>query len=187
MEISFLNTIWDKLIGSVYSISEVDDLGKERPVMTFDSIVECNYKGKSNVISHPIETGFKATEYKYDDPSIIEMVGVISEKSLVGQLGNKLLSLMGISKEDSIETVRATLDKYKRELIPVNIKTRTAKRENYTLIGYEVKESLDNFSLFEVDMTFQEVMLRPKTSTFVKDPQQKPTIDIGITKPVKEE
>ena len=94
---------------------------------------------------------------------------------------------MGISKEDSIETVRATLDKYKRELIPVNIKTRTAKRENYTLIGYEVKESLDNFSLFEVDMTFQEVMLRPKTSTFVKDPQQKPTIDIGITKPVKEE
>ena len=187
MEISFLNTIWDKLIGSVYSITEVGDAGEERAVMTFDSIVECNYKGKSNVISNPIETGFKSTEYKYDDPSIIEMTGVLSQNSLIGTLGNKLMSLLSLGKEDSIETVRATLDKYKKELIPVNIKTRTAKRENYTLIGYDVKESLDNFSLFEVDMIFQEVILRPKTSTFVKDPQQKPTIDIGITQPVKEE
>ena len=184
MEISFLNTVFDKLLGSVYSIYEVNEEGEERPIMTFDSITEYGFNGKSTVISHPIEQGYKATEYKYEELSIIEMTGIVAGQSLLGKLGGKLLSLVGVETEDKMEMVKETLEIYKRDLLPVNIKSRTATRENYTLVDYHIKESPENFGVLEVDMTFNQIMLRPNTSTYVKNTTQKPTTPSGVSQVV---
>lgn len=185
MEISFLNTIFDSLIGSVYAIYTTDENGEEQPVLTFDSITEYGFEGKATIISHPIEQGFKATEFKYCDPATIEMSGVVSENSLIGQLGNKLMSLAGFETEDKISKVRETLEEYRKNLYVVNIKSRTAVRENYTLQAYSIKESPDNFGLLEVDMTFEEVMLRPKTYVNVKKKSMVSTVKSGISQVVK--
>lgn len=184
MKINFLNTVFDKLLGSVYSIYTTEN-GEDRPVMTFDSITEYGFEGKATIISHPIERGYKATEFKYCDPATIEMTGVVSENSLIGRIGNKLMSLAGLDTQDKVAQVRDALEEYRKNLYVVNIKSRTAVRENYTLQAYNIKESPENFGLLEVEMTFQEVMLRPNTYSNVKNATQKPTIKSGISQVVK--
>lgn len=184
MEVSFLSDVFDKLFGATYAIYTVEN-GKERPVLTFDSIIESGIEGKATIISHPVEQGFKATEYKFSEPSIIEMSGIVSQQSLLGQVGDKLLSFVGMDKGDMIEKTRQTLEEYKKNLYIVNIKTRTGVWENYTLQNYHIKENVDNFGLLDVDMTFQEVMLRPSTYSNVKSATQKPTINTGIGEVVK--
>lgn len=185
MEVSFLSDVFDKLFGATYAIYTVEN-GKERPVLTFDSIIESGIEGKATIISHPIEQGFKATEYKFSDPSVIEMNGVVSQSSFLGQkVGSKLLSFAGMDKGDMIEKTRQTLEEYKKNLYVVNIKTRTGIWENYTLQQFHIKENVDNFGLLDVDMTFEEVMLRPNTYANVKSPTQKPTINTGIGEVIK--
>jgi hypothetical protein len=53
------------------------------------------------------------------------------------------------------------------------------------LQAYSIKESPDNFGLLEVDMTFEEVMLRPKTYVNVKKKSMVSTVKSGISQVVK--
>ena len=51
MILDVANKIANKLLGSVYLITEKDDNGDEKPVMAFDTITECQFDASASVVS----------------------------------------------------------------------------------------------------------------------------------------
>ena len=136
-----------------YSITQIND-GKEVPILTFDTIDEFGFTGQSQTTSYPVESGFRAVDFKYQMPSLVSMKGIISKMANSGN--NASIN----HKKDLIKSMEDTLEILKNNLIVVNITSRTGrKRENYTLKQYFIKESFDNYYLFECDMQFEEVLI----------------------------
>ncbi len=134
-----------------YSITQIND-GKEVPILTFDTIDEFGFTGQSQTTSYPVESGFRAVDFKYQMPSLVSMKGIISKNASINPISHK--------KKDLIKSMEDTLEILKNNLIVVNITSRTGrKRENYTLKQYFIKESFDNYYLFECDMQFEEVLI----------------------------
>lgn len=159
-------------LDSVYGIYQqaVKKSNYETALVAFDSIIECSINGSSSVISYPVESGFMATEFKFQNPSTIEMKGIISESSILGLKGGLQVPLLSIGqKEARIERIKWFLDEFKNELTLLKIKTRTSIRENYTLVDYRISESRENYGALEVDMVFQEVLFPDDPENLAND------------------
>ena len=160
---------------------------EEKVVFTFDTITEAEVRGSSNVVGYPIEKGYTVTDYKYQNPSTIHIVGVMERSSIVGNLArratNKVLSKLGYKEyADPISKLVQDLEYYKSGLYPLNIQTKSGLYKKYTLTDYTIPENFDNYGLLEVEMTFQQIMTtddaRPTSSN-------QDTIEGGLAKVTK--
>ena len=179
MEFNFLKKVWDNLTKATYSITVIEK-GKRVPVLTFDSIEEYEFAGQSSTTSYPIESGFNIIDFKYDEPDTIQCKGVISRRGLIGVVGESY-SLSANNKKDLIRKTETTLTDLKKSMRLVSIQSRSgALRENYTLTAFNIRETFDNFSLFEVDMSFASVILLDNAEN-LKNPNNKDTVNTGIS------
>ncbi|MCH5202388.1 MAG: hypothetical protein J1F17_04190 [Oscillospiraceae bacterium] len=174
MILGFLNKAWD-LLGGTYSIYETDKSGKTKIIMRFNTIEEAFFRSTSQVTSYPTETGVMVTDYKYDDPDVLTVKGILKRSTLVGALVNSLLG--GV---DSIPQLMTTLNYYKSGMYSLNIQTKAALREGYTLQDYEIPEDYDNYGLLEVSMTFKQILNVGKKN--LTKPSDSDTIPAGFAR-----
>lgn len=174
MILGFLNKAWD-LLGGTYSIYEKDKTGKVKIVMRFNTIEEVFFRSTSQVTSYPTESGIMATDYKYDDPDVLTVKGTLKRATIVGGLVNSLLG--GV---DSVSQLMTTLEYYKSGMYALNVQTKTALREGYTLQDYEIPEDYDNYGLIEVSMTFKQILTVGKKN--LVNPSDSDTIPAGIAR-----
>lgn len=160
---------------------------EEEVVFSFDTITEAEVRGSSNVVGYPIEKGYTVTDYKFQNPSTIHIIGVMERSSIVGNFArratNKVLSKLGYKEyADPISKLVQDLEYYKSGLYPLNIQTKSGLYKKYTLTDYNIPENFDNYGLLEVEMTFQQIMTtndaRPASSN-------QDTIEGGLAKVTK--
>lgn len=158
MILGFLKSTWEKIYGdSIYAITEHRVGTKETEVKTVlqcDTIVETNYKASTTVTSYPLETGVHKTDYKYDNPDVIMMRGVIANNSYIG----KILRL-ALNREEAKIKIINELNYYKSGLYPLDIKTKSNIWRNFTLESFSIPETVDNYSTLEIEMTFKQIIL----------------------------
>lgn len=158
-----LNFIGDKIFNFLgldkvkYSITQKIN-GREVPVLTFDTIEEFNLTASSTVTSYGIESGVKIADYKYTNPITINVKGIVSRSGITGG-GSGTPNPIGTSKKQIIAEMEDKLEELRSNLVLVNIRGRTGRvRKNYTLKQYSINETADNYYLFSVDMSFEEVI-----------------------------
>lgn len=152
---------WLKKLGPAsYSVISQEKVGESKIVLEFDTIEECTMTASATTTQYPTEYGTSATDYKYAQPSMVSMRGLISRGGIFGTgTAIEFAINKGKLKTSIIENLRANLKKLKNEMILVDINTRNGGLwESMTLIDYSITENPDNFSLFEVDMQFQQVL-----------------------------
>lgn len=150
----------ENLIRATYSVISQEEIGESKIVLEFDTIDECTMTASATTTQYPTEYGTSATDYKYAQPSMVSMRGLISRGGIFGS-GTVIEFAInkGKLKTSIIESLRDNLKKLKNEMILVDINTRNGGLwESMTLIDYTITENPDNFSLFEVDMQFQQVL-----------------------------
>lgn len=145
-------------------------------LLEFDTIEECTTTGRSTTTQYPTESGFKVTDYKYHNPDVISMRGILSEGGILG-----LPRLGTWDRKSAIETVRKRLDELCSNMTLVDIQTRNAGlRKNLTLTTYEINEDYDTYGLMAVDMTFQQVLLFNRSGQFTARASDQKTQQGGI-------
>lgn len=162
-----------KIVNS--SMYVINDSASGKVVMSFDMIEECNYIASTNVTSYPTEAGIYVTDYKYNNPDVIETVGYINKNSYIGGLKGGSVE----NKAQTIEKMRTELKHYVSGIYKLDIQTKAGLRQSYTLAKYEIPENIDNYSQMQVNMTFQEVVTfdnaNPKFSSDMS------TVDAGVS------
>ncbi len=149
-------------------------------LLEFDTIEECSTTGRSTTTQYPTESGFKVTDYKYHNPDVISMRGILSEGGILG-LTSVLPRLGTWDRKSAIETVRKRLDELCSNMTLVDIQTRNAGlRKNLTLTTYEINEDYDTYGLMAVDMTFQQVLLFNRSGQFTARASDQKTQQGGI-------
>lgn len=167
-----------KKIGKLLTNYWIVDLTTGKYVLTFDSILSANFDAGSEICTVPIETGFKTTEYKYLTPNNITLRGVISRGATTSEL---ITGFFTKTKSELIRETKQQLDKYVKYIIPLEIHIKSGLYERYQLRSYSIQETVDNFSLFEVEMDFEEILLAKDEETRLKNSYDKKTVNIGIT------
>lgn len=150
MRLSSIGNPSKVIYSSLYVIS---DSASGEIVMTFDSIDEVSFKASSNVTSYPTEKGISVVDYKYDNPDTLDVIGIISRASFIGNRYGQDVS----AKAETVEKTRTELEHYKSGIYKLDIQTKAALRQGYTLTSYEIPENIDNYSQFEVTMRFVQV------------------------------
>lgn len=131
------NTITDS---SVYIITDHET---NEVILAFDMIEECEFKASTTVVTYPTERGVRATDYKYDNPDVIKLKCFVRKREDNKQQRDKILT---------------QLDYYKSGLYAVDVQTKAGLRSFYTISSYTIPESLDNYSLLEVDLECQQII-----------------------------
>lgn len=173
MNINFLSEMADAFSGKSYGIFIKDKSGAERPVLLFDTFEELTFSSKSQVVSNPIESGGQVSDYKYDEPDSISCRGLISRGATAGDIP-------GMSKKGRIDKIVSQLSEYTSGLYDMTVHTRTASRENFTLTGFSIKESADNFNTLEADMSFEKIRYIASPENAVKSAADSATVKTGI-------
>lgn len=156
MATTYLDSFKELIMGAnPYAIMYVDALGKKKVVLAFDSIHEVNLKVSSTMTTYPTESNEYRTDGKFRNPNVISVRGLIEKSSLAGQAARALLSYVGGGKS-LLERTKAQLEQYIDVVCRLDIQTKSGLYENYSLIGYEIPETLDNYGYFEVIMDFQQ-------------------------------
>ena len=164
--------------------------------MEFDMIEECSYTRQIEITDYPLENSrnssnnntdnknkvnTRITEYAYDTPDIIEMVGYISYESLLyNQVATKI-------KEDYKSRVEETIQKLNllaNGIYKLQIKTRSGTRQYFTLQKYSIPENLDNFTNLQVEMTFKQVITVADWNNQQRNSDNNNTINAGNTQPI---
>lgn len=173
MNINFLSEIADAVMETSYGIFIRDKSGAEKPVLLFDTFEELTYSSKSQLVSNPIEGGGQVTDYKYAEPDSISCRGLISRGATAGDIP-------GISKKGRIDKIISQLSEYASGLYDMTVRTRTKSRENFTLTGFSIKESADNFNTLEADMSFEKIRYISSPENAVKNAADSATVKTGI-------
>ncbi|MDR0675475.1 MAG: hypothetical protein LBF97_00335 [Elusimicrobiota bacterium] len=127
---------------------------KEEILFQFDTIQESEFTGKATITSHPTEYGIDVLDYKYKEPNELKIRGIISQKNFIAVLGFSLLK----NKADIINKIQENLEKYINGIHAVNIKTKYNIYKDYTLTKYSIKDTLDEYGIFAVDMEFIKIV-----------------------------
>lgn len=180
MEIKFLTEVWNGLTKSTYSIVGSDN--NKKVYLTFDSIDGCSTHGSASAVRVPIETGQNVTDYKYSNPTEINLRGVISKNGTFG-LGFADINY-SVSLEDKNNLIKNVLDecrKLTREMTLVDIQTRNSGVYKYcTMVDYNINENPDNYNLLEVDMSFEEVIRFDVQGNLTRNVSDQDTTSVGI-------
>lgn len=166
-----LSSIWDEISQAVYFVR---DITQNKIVLKMDVVDEVVFRATSNVTQYPTESGINITDYKYDNPSVLTIRGVVHRNTI---LGAAVLSLL--DKETAVKKLTAELEYYKHNLYLLEIKTKAGLRTGYTLQDYEIPENFDNFGLMEIEMTFKQFVRAGQKSVI---PSDKDTVQCGIVR-----
>ena len=155
---SLLSTFLNKSVYAIWFIND-DSMGPVQPekILEFDSIRETGFEATSNITDYPIENGTSITDYKYDNPDTLTVVGVISRTN---SSSSGLKETYWSGRDELINKARQSLDKYKRGIYRLQIQTKSGFYDWMTLQDYSIPENYDNYGLFEVEMTFKQI-IRP--------------------------
>lgn len=146
---------------AILYVSETNPKGEV--VLTFDSIHEVNFKAQTNMTSYPTEDNKERIDGKFNQPSTITVRGII-------QKGSALTSAVGSALGFSLfEKTKAELEKFIDVVCHLDIQTKNGFYKNYSLVGYEIPESLDNYSYFEVIMDFQQNLVDTESNPLTKN------------------
>jgi len=158
--------------------------------LIFDTIISSEVTADSQVISIPIEEGYRQTDGKYIDPRTVNLIGII-ERSSSATL--QLLSFM--NKNEYIENVRNVLEIMRtgkrqtkdqtnqNSLTGYDIYTRNSGvLRNFTLKSYKIIENANNFSLFHVEMEWQEILEKARSYSNSKNASASSTQATGQAK-----
>lgn len=180
MATTYLDSFKELIMGAnPYAVMHVDSLGKKKVVLAFNSIQEVNLKASSTMTTYPTESNEYRTDGKFRDPNVISVRGIIQRPSLAGQAARALLSYLGGGKS-LIDRTKAQLEQYIDVICRLDIQTKSGLYENYSLIGYEIPESLENFGYFEVIMDFQQNLVPTADNEILKRIADAKTIFGGI-------
>ncbi len=146
-----------------YAIFYVSDINpKGEIVLAFDAIQETNFKAETAMTSYPTENNQERTDGKYKQPSVLTVRGIIQKNSVTGSAGSAFgLNLFQKTKNE--------LEKFLNVICRLDIQTKNGFYKNYSLISYEIPENLDNYSYFEVLMTFKENLIPAADQMIVKN------------------
>lgn len=164
-----LSNAWDSLTSAIYFVR---DIQQNKIVLQMDVVDEANFKATSNVTQYPIESGTYVTDYKYDNPSVLNIVGVIHRNTILGEFVLNLLD-----KGTLVKRMATELEYYRRNMYLLEIKTKAGLRSGYTLQDYEIPEDFDNYGFMEVRMTFKQVLTPDRENVM---PYAKKTVQCGI-------
>lgn len=165
MAVTFLDTLRElvpyfKQYAILY-ISSTNPNGEV--VLAFDSIQETNYKAQTNMTTYPTEENVERVDGKFNQPSTLTVRAVIQKGSAVTEA---LGAVTGLSL---FEKTKSELEKFLNVVCHLDIQTKNGLYRNYSLIGYEITENIDNYSLFEVTMDFQQNLVPDNVSPLVKN------------------
>ncbi len=154
--------------------------------MEFDMIEDCNYTRQLEISDYPLEssansTNTRITEYAYDTPDIIEMVGYISYESL---LYNKIATKIQEDYKSRLEETKQKLNLLTNGIYRLQIKTRSGTKQYFTLQKYSTPENLDNFTNLQVEMTFKQVTIVADWNNRQRNSDNNNTINAGNTQPI---
>lgn len=164
----------DFSIGS-WDLKAFEYTAKTQIALSFDVIEEVNFRGSSTVTSYPREDGVMVSDYKYQNPGTLTVNGIVSRKSIVGNLIS-----MALDGGTNVQRMKERLEYYKSGMYPLDIQTKSGLYENYTLESYEIPEDYDSYGLMNVSMVFKE-MFKPGDVQKTL-PSAKNTISSGISR-----
>ena len=177
-----INRLIKGLLGSTYAVVGTKD---EKVWLEFQSIDECSMTGSATVTKYPTEYGIYKTDYKYNNPDTVSIVGIVqrSGQSTVLPEYNSIVPIMGTwDRATAVERIRDNLKTLKRNMILLTVKTRNGGLwENMTLTDYTIDETADNFGLFQVTMQLQEIPQFNKQGEITRNAADTSTKEAGIT------
>ena len=180
MAITFLDNFKELLgFAAPYAIIHVAKSGKKSVVLAFDSIQETEFTADTQITTYPTEYNIEMTDYKFRNPNTITVRGVIQRDSFAGEMISSALSAYGGGKS-LIDRTRAQLERYCRVICRLDIQTKSGLYQNYSLKGYKVPESYDNYGYYEAVMTFQENLVNPNLQKNIAKISDSDTIFGGI-------
>jgi len=146
---------------AIFYVSETNPNGEV--VLAFDSIQEAGFKAQTNMTTYPTEENKERVDGKFNQPSTLTVRGVIQKGSSITAV---ISSKLGISL---FEKTKSELEKFIDVVCHLDIQTKNGFYKNYSLIGYEIPESLDNYSYFEVIMDFQQNLVDDNSEPLKKN------------------
>jgi len=152
MAVTFLDNLRELVpFFKMYAIMYVSEENpKGEVVLAFDSIQEVNFKAQTNMTTYPTEENKERVDGKFNQPSTLTVRGIIQKGSAAG---DAIGEAFGVSL---YEKTKSELERFIDVVCRLDIQTKNGFYKNYSLIGYEIPESLDNYSYFEVTMEFQQ-------------------------------
>lgn len=146
---------------AILYVSEENPKGEV--VLAFDSIQEVNFKAQTNMTTYPTEENKERVDGKFNHPSTLTVRGIIQKGSgVTASIG----SAFGLSL---FEKTKAELEKFIDVVCHLDIQTKNGFYKNYSLVGYEIPESLDNYSYFEVLLDFQQNLVDDNSEPLKKN------------------
>ena len=173
-----LRGILKLLQGSTYAV--VGQEVEKKLWLEFQTIDECSMTGNATVTKYPTEMGTQRTDYKYNTPDSVSMVGIIARGGIGG--GPEPRFIMNTPWHDNaIRQIRDNLRELKRNMILVTVNTRNGGLwKNMTLTDYTIDETPDNFGLFQVTMQFQDGPQFNEQGELVRNVSDSSTKSMGI-------
>lgn len=146
---------------AIFHVSETNPKGEI--VLAFDSIQEVNFKAQTNMTTYPTEENRERVDGKFKQPSTLTVRGIIQKGASVTEA---VAGALGLSL---YEKTKAELEKFIDVVCHLDIQTKNGFYKNYSLVGYEIPESLDNYSYFEVIMDFQQNLVEGASEPLTKN------------------
>ncbi|MFV0627048.1 MAG: phage baseplate protein [Alphaproteobacteria bacterium] len=179
--LSFMKNFFNS---DTYVIKEITPDG-EKPVLISDSMDEFKRSSRSNIAKFPVESGFLASDYKYYEGAKITVKAVISRNNALAIMGFGIGGNFGggvtSTKKELISNIEKDLKYHVKNATQLNIYGRNGNYNNYSLIQYEINETLENYGLFEVTMDFDEWLEFNSTLKKPKNASDSDTQDAGIS------
>ncbi len=173
ISVQYLSELFNKKpVYAVWHISDAHPTGEL--IMSFDSIQRVDFKASSTLTNYPIEQGTAVTDYKYNNPDTLSLTGIVSRTGLYHGVG-----LGVVDSDTAIDKIRQSLDTYLKGIYRLKIQTKNGVYDWFTLQSYDISENYENYGLFEVDMSFQQIMRPPS----VQNPAQAAyadTLSVGV-------
>ena len=150
----------------------------------FDSIIECSYNRQIEITDYPFEgengVMSRATEYAFDRPNTIDMVGIATYDSIAGELAAKAVNaVFDTDLKSKTSEIQEKLNSLTSGIYKVNIQTRSGLRENYTLQSFSIVENFSNYNQLQVKMTFKQVIEVDDWNGKQRDAENNDTVNNG--------
>lgn len=162
MKLAFptLTKLMMKSLGANFAIFYKTDAGVDS-VLLFDGHTRQGTRFSAQTVQYPVELGWNQVEFKFAEPTVINMTGIITRKG-TGALGVTigLSSIVAGSKTKNtlIKEARKDIKYLKDNLILCEIWSLNGGNEQYmTLVEADIADDTEHVGLFEANLSFREV------------------------------
>lgn len=134
-----------------------------KPILTFQTVLETNYIVDNQLTEYPIESlnGYKKIiDYLYLTPDQFTMTAWIGETDSLAEAGVNYVNNNFLGGMDTVNLAREKLDILSKGIYDLKIKSKQRFYSHYTLKGYTIPKNMDNLSMTEFHLTFKKVETR---------------------------